>query len=68
MNPALLAREAASQLGALDPRPEPPLMFQGPTRLHRVVDERGEIWYRPDNLQVDWFRIAETPDISAGGS
>lgn len=62
MNHALLAREAASQLGALDPKPEPPLVLQGPTRLHRVVDERGEVWIRPDTGQK------EAPDIAAGGS
>jgi hypothetical protein len=48
-NAALLAREAAAELGALDPKPEPAVVFQGPTRLIRVVDERGEVWIDPRN-------------------
>lgn len=49
MNPALLARELASALGSLDPKPEPSVVFQGPTRLIRVVDESEhvEIWIDP---------------------
>lgn len=47
MNLTLLAREAAAELGALDPKPEPAIVFQGPTRLIRVVDERGEVWIDP---------------------
>jgi hypothetical protein len=49
MKPALLAREAASSLGSLDPKPEPSIVFQGPTRLIRVVDESEhvEIWIDP---------------------
>lgn len=62
MNPALLAREAASALGALDPKPEPSIVFQGPTRLIRIVDERGEVWIRPDTGHK------EAPDIAAEGS
>lgn len=42
LNEALLAREAAAELGALDPRPEPPSSMAGPTRLMRSVDESGE--------------------------
>jgi hypothetical protein len=49
MNTSLLAREAASSLGSLDPKPEPSIVFQGPTRLIRVVDERGEVWIDPRN-------------------
>jgi len=44
MNLSLLAREAAAERGALDPRPEPPPVLQGPTRLVRVVDETLETW------------------------
>lgn len=44
MNPTLLAREALAERGSLDPRPEPDLRLDGPTRLLRVVDERGEHW------------------------
>ncbi len=48
MNHALLAREAASILGALDPRPEPAIVFQGPTRLLReVLDDGRELWIDP---------------------
>jgi len=47
MNHALLAREAASILGALDPRPEPAIVFQGPTRLHRIVEDGEEVWLNP---------------------
>lgn len=48
-NTALLAREAAAELGALDPRPEPPVSFSGPTRLERWVfeGEEGEVWFDP---------------------
>jgi hypothetical protein len=61
MNPTLLAREAAAELGALDPKPEPAVVFQGPTRLIRVVDERGEVWIRPDTGHK------EAPDIAVEG-
>lgn len=44
MNPTLLAREALAERGSLDPRPEPIVKLEGPTRLLRVVDERGEVW------------------------
>jgi hypothetical protein len=49
MNPTLLAREQAAERGALDPKPEPAIVFQGPTRLIRVVDESEhvEIWIDP---------------------
>lgn len=47
MNPALLAREAAAERGALDPKPEPAIVFQGPTRLIRVVTEDEEVWIDP---------------------
>lgn len=47
MNHALLAREAASALGSLDPKPEPALVFQGPTRLIRVVEDSVEVWIDP---------------------
>jgi Rad3-related DNA helicase len=49
VNHALLAREAAAELGALDPKPEPAVVFQGPTRLIRVVDEaeKIEFWIDP---------------------
>jgi hypothetical protein len=47
MNPTLLAREAAADRGSLDPRPEPRVELEGPTRLLRVVDERGEVWIEP---------------------
>lgn len=47
MNSALLAREAASALGALDPRPEPPVVLTQPTRLVRIVDGEEEIWVEP---------------------
>lgn len=47
MNHALLAREALAERGLLDPRPEPNVKLEGPTRLLRVVDERGEVWIEP---------------------
>lgn len=47
MNHALLAREAAAERGALDPRPEPPLMFTTPTRLYRIVEDDEEVWLDP---------------------
>jgi hypothetical protein len=47
MNHALIAREAASILGALDPRPEPAIVFQGPTRLIRLATDEHEVWLDP---------------------
>lgn len=47
MNTALLAREAAAERGALDPRPEPPAVLKGSTRLLRVVQEDHEVWLDP---------------------
>lgn len=47
MNPVLLARERAAELGALDPRPEPPIEMIVPTRLHRIVNENYELWIDP---------------------
>jgi hypothetical protein len=61
VNESLLAREAAAERGALDPKPEPSVVFQGPTRLIRVVDERGEVWIRPDTGHK------EAPDIAVEG-
>jgi len=58
LNPALLAREAASALGSLDHKPEPAIVFQGPTRLIRVVENgvevtmpmpRARVSYKPAN-------------------
>jgi hypothetical protein len=47
MNHALIVREAAAERGALDPRPEPPLMLLTPTRLYRVVEGDEEVWIDP---------------------
>lgn len=47
MNSALLAREAAAELGALDPRGEPEPVLTKPTRLLRVVEGEEEVWLDP---------------------
>jgi len=47
MNPTLLALEAAAQIGALDPKPEPMISFSQPTRLLRIVEANEEIWIDP---------------------
>lgn len=57
MNPTLLAREAAAELGALDPRPEPPEDLSHPTRLVRVVDGDRECWINPKGNSI----VFETP-------
>lgn len=45
MNLTLIAREAAAERGALDPPiPVEQVVFAGPTRLVRVVDETLETW------------------------
>lgn len=57
MNPTLLAREAAAELGALDPKPEPVMYFTGPTRLLRIVEKDEEIIIDPSTgRRVEWER------------
>lgn len=46
MNPTLLAREAAAELGALDPKPCTELVSK-PYRLVRIVTESEEVWIEP---------------------
>lgn len=52
MNPTLLAREAAAELGALDPKPEPRPVFAGKTRLLRLVEPEAELFLDPSNGDV----------------
>jgi hypothetical protein len=53
VNESLLAREAAAERGALDPKPEPAVVFQGPTRLIRVVENEDETWLDPRTGQME---------------
>jgi hypothetical protein len=52
MNAALLAREAAAERGALDPKPEPLEDLSKPTRLLRIVEGNVEQWLEPLGQRV----------------